>query len=134
MNTDSPTRAVLEYEKKLENAFLDIAETMSRLSKCTRLKVAAIIVKNRRIISTRNQRDPAPGSRTVRSISAGADMSDEAASKRHHRLGREIRNPCGDERYPKCGEEPASISTGAEIYMNIQPCQNCLKMLARLPE
>jgi len=89
--------------------FMEIAELVATRSTCLRRKVGAVAVKNRKIVCTGYNGAP-----------SGVSHCDKRGCLRE-----ELQIPSG-ERHELCW---AVHAEGATVYVTIQPCVSCVKLL-----
>lgn len=94
------------------NQFIDIANTISESSKCTRAKVGAVIVKNNRIISTGYNGKPSGWEDDCREGCEGCKYTVHAEA---NAITFAAKN---------------GVSTwGSYIYVTLSPCSNCALLI-----
>lgn len=94
------------------NQFIDIANTISESSKCTRAKVGAVIVKDNRIISTGYNGKPSGWEDDCREGCEGCKYTVHAEA---NAITFAAKN---------------GVSTwGSDIYVTLSPCSNCALLI-----
>lgn len=119
------------FNWRVKNAFIDVTESLKSLSKCTRLKVCCVIVKNDRIISTGLNGTP-KGFKNCFDVFTEAERAKETYYEAHHLFS---------EKYEVHAEQNALLELGhntsiesykdLELYCSTCPCPNCAKLIAQ---
>lgn len=111
-------------DKKLQHeVFLNIADEMSRFSHCVSHKVAAVVVKDNRILST-----------GINGTPAGFDNCDEIFEagnfdrEKHHQFSENYEIHAEINAILFAAKNDISID-GAVLYTNLHPCNHCLKAI-----
>ena len=113
-----------EKELKLHNMFLNIAEEISKNSNCVSFQVGAVLVKDKRIISTGYNGTPAGF------INCNDYFKNKTYTREEHHVFSE-KFEIHAELNTIIYAARAGISIqNSDIYITHQPCSNCLKMLA----
>lgn len=94
------------------NQFIDIANTISESSKCTRAKVGAVIVKNNRIISTGYNGKPSGWEDDCREGCEGCKYTVHAEANAITFAAKNGVSTCG-----------------SDIYVTLSPCSNCALLI-----
>ena len=111
-------------ENFFHNAMLDIAEILSQLSKCVSYKVGAVIVKDGRIISSGVNGTPSKFVNCNKVFNENDFVRDS-----HHAFSEKYEIHAELNAILNAAKTGISIE-GADIYVNYQPCYNCLKNIA----
>jgi dCMP deaminase len=119
------------FDWRVKNAFIGVTESLKSLSKCTRLKVCCVIVKNDRIISTGLNGTPR-GFRNCSDVFTEAERAKDTYYNAHHLFS---------EKYEVHAEQNAILELGhntsidsyknLELYCSTCPCPNCAKLIAQ---
>lgn len=122
-----------ESEYEVFNTFINFTKELKNLSKCTRLKVGAIIVKNNRIISTGVNGTPKGFKNCADVFTKDKLLKPEKYLKEHHDFS---------EKYEIHAEMNAVIELAKNtsidgygdlsIFCSTCPCSNCAKLIAGL--
>lgn len=104
--------------KDWNNYFMDIAMLVSERATCTRLKVGAVLVREKRIIGTGFNGSV---SGTEHCIDDGCDVVDNHCIRTLHAEHNAIL---------QCAKFGVA-TVGAEIYVTHFPCYNCFKCIAQ---
>lgn len=109
--------------------FIEVTEKLAGFSKCSRLKVCAIIVENGRIISTGINGTPSGF------INCCDKFSKKSGNynKEHHKFSDEFEIHAEMNALLQLGKS-SSINNynNLELYSNIAPCVNCAKHIAQV--
>lgn len=111
----------MKNEKLKHEVFLNIAKELSRLSHCVSHKVAAVIVKDGRILSTGINGTP-KGFKNCDEVFDEKNFSREE----HHKFSEDFEIHAELNAILFAAKNDISID-GADMYINLQPCKNCLK-------
>lgn len=112
-----------DKELKEHNKFLNIAEEIATDSKCVQLHVGAVLVKDKRIISTGYNGTPAGFKNCDDHFMDKTFTRDD-----HHKFSEEFEIHAELNSIIYAALNGISIQ-GCSIYITHQPCKNCLKML-----
>lgn len=116
-------------QKDQDNVYLDIAESLSRLSKCRSLQVGAVVVREGRILSTGINGTPKGSKNHCEDLFPHIGDWLEIHSENHHQWS--LRNEIHAEMNAIIFAARNGIAIeGARIYVTHQPCQDCTKNLA----
>ncbi len=112
-----------ETTKTKHQIYLNMCSEMSNLSKCRKHKVAAILVKNNKIIST-GVNGTASGSENCCSKFHGVDLAEEPYRSEHREWSKLHEQHAEMWAIIRAGYEN---TVGSTLYCNLEPCDNCLK-------
>jgi dCMP deaminase len=104
--------------------FMDIAHVVKRRGNCCRRKVAAVVVKDRRIISTGYNGTP----RGVRNCCDGGCARCASDAPSGTALGDCICSHAEENSITQAAYHGISLK-GASIYVTLSPCLTCAKMI-----
>lgn len=112
---------------KQHKIFLDIAEKIAEMSNCVSHKVGAILVKDKRIISTGYNGTP-HNFLNCDDINHNLNMSVPADREKHHEFSEmfEIHAECN---VMLCAAKNGININGSILYTTLHPCNDCLKMI-----
>jgi dCMP deaminase len=113
--------------KQYHKIFLDIAESISAMSNCVSHKVGAILVKDKRIISTGYNGTP-KGFWNCNEINGELDVTKPEDRAIHHAFSEkfEIHAECN---VMLCAARNGICIEGSVLYTTLHPCYDCLKMI-----
>lgn len=114
---------MLEKELREHNKFLNIAEEIAKDSKCVQLHVGAVLVKDKRIISTGYNGTPA-GFKNCLDV-----FKDRTYTRDEHHAFSEMFEIHAELNAIIYAAKSGIDITNSCIYITHQPCKNCLKML-----
>lgn len=117
-----------EKELRQHNKFLNIAEEIATDSKCVQLHVGALLVKNKRIISTGYNGTPAGYINCNDYCKQNYNSNKFPNRELHHDFSEKYEIHAEVNAVLYAAREGNSIK-GCDIYITHQPCMNCLKML-----
>lgn len=113
------------------NVYLDVAESLSTLSQCVSYQVAAVIVKDGRILSTGINGSP-KGSINCNEMGwsqINGKWTPRGSAEKHHEWS--LRNEIHAEMNAIIFAARNGISIeGADIYVTHEPCNQCTKNLS----
>ena len=110
----------------MDKTFLDITEQLGKFSKCQSFKMAAVIVKNGRIISTGINGTP-PGTKNCNEVFPEFDpMKDIEIRKKHHKWSEKFEIHAEMNAILNATVNGINISDST-IYISNLCCFNCLK-------
>lgn len=110
-----------------DETFLKIADLISEHSKCAKVKVGAVLVKDKRILSCGYNGTP-EGACNCCDVFAGKDFSDNTVREEHHEFA--VKNEIHAEQNAIAFAAKNGITvSGATIYVNLQPCYECSKLI-----
>lgn len=119
------------FNWRVKKAFIDTANSLKVMSKCTRLKVCCLVVKNNRIISTGVNGTP-KGFKNCSEVFSVQERLTKGYYEKHHIFS---------EAYEVHAEMNAIIELGRntsidsyadlELFCSTCPCPNCAKMIAQ---
>jgi dCMP deaminase len=112
-----------EKELKEHNKFLNIAEEIASDSKCVQLHVGAVLVKDKRIISTGYNGTPKDF------INCDEYFKNKTYTRDDHHNFSELFEIHAELNAIIYAAKSGIDITGSCIYVTHQPCKNCLKML-----
>lgn len=113
----------MSNESLKHQIFLNVAQELSKLSHCVSHKVAAVIVKDGRILST-----------GINGTPKGFKNCDEVFPEKgfnraeHHKFSEDFEIHAELNAILFAAKNDISID-GADMYINLQPCKNCLKAI-----
>ena len=110
--------------------FINIANEISKFSKCQSKKVGCIIVKDKRIISSGCNGTPS-GAVNCSDIFDSTKMSDPEYRERHHNFSESMECHAEENAILMAAKFGNSID-GSTFYISMKPCERCLKMIANL--
>lgn len=110
-------------DQNKHHIYLRMCAEMAQLSKCQKHKVAAILVKDNKIIST-GVNGTASGSSNCCDKFHGQDLSAEPARSEHREWSKLHEQHAEMWAIIRAGYEG---SRGSTLYCNLEPCDNCLK-------
>lgn len=113
-----------EKELQLHNMFLDIAENISNMSHCVSYKVGAILVKDKRIISSGYNGTPA-GYKNCNEIFENYSKENR---ENHHEFSEMFEIHAELNTILTAAKNGICINN-CDIYTTLQPCNDCLKMI-----
>lgn len=113
-----------EKELKLHNMFLNIAEEISKNSNCVSFQVGAVLVKDKRIISTGYNGTPAGF------INCNEYFQNKTYTREEHHVFSEKFEIHAELNTIIYAARSGISIQNSDIYITHQPCSNCLKMLA----
>lgn len=142
MDSDQRAYKMTEKQKKLDNAFMNVAKEIAELSHCIRTKVGAVIVKGDNIVSmgyngTPNGMDNCCEIKSYMPIDSGAwldlDTIEESWPEKDE-IGRyklETKNEVlHAESNALLKAAKTGVSTeGSTLYITLSPCINCSKLI-----
>jgi dCMP deaminase len=112
-----------------DKIYLEMAETMAKMSKCQSRKVAAIAVRNGKIIAT-GINGSLPGAMNCNErFPNGVNKSNR---DEHHRWSNKYEHHAEFNLMIDFMKSAQTIE-GCTIYINLQPCSGCSKLLSALP-
>lgn len=117
----------MELDRK-EKIFLEIAESVAKLSKCVSIHVGCILVKEGRIIS---QGYNGTLSKFINCNEKYKNLSGSLTSaqrKRHHNWSKKFEVHAEDNSLCYAAKEGISVD-GCTVYCTHQPCHDCLRRL-----
>lgn len=115
---------MLEKDLIIHNMFLDIAENISTMSHCVSYKVGAILVKDRRIISSGYNGTPA-GYINCNEYFKNYTIEDR---EKHHEFSEKFEIHAELNAILTAAKNGIYINN-SDIYTTLQPCNDCLKMI-----
>lgn len=131
-----------EKQRKLDNAFMNVAKEIAKLSHCVRTKVGAVIVKGDNIVSmgyngTPTGMDNCCEIKSYMSIDAGAWLDPDTIEEswpEEDEIGRyklETKNEVlHAESNAILKAAKTGVSTdGSTLYLTLSPCLNCSKLI-----
>ena len=101
--------------------FLDVAETISQMSHCVSHKVGAILVKDKRIISTGYNGTP-------KGFLNCDDVNTNVSREKHHEFS-EMFEIHAELNAILCAARNGISIEGSILYSTLHPCYDCLKMI-----
>jgi dCMP deaminase len=104
--------------------FMDIAHVVGRRANCSRRQVAAVIVKDRRIISTGYNGTP----RGVRNCFEGGCPRCASDAPSGHNLGECICSHAEENAIVQAAYHGIAVRSGV-LYCTLSPCLTCAKMI-----
>lgn len=104
--------------------FMDIAHVVKRRGNCLRRKVAAVVVKDRRIISTGYNGTP----RGVRNCCDGGCARCASGAPSGSALGECVCSHAEENSITQAAYHGIALK-GATIYVTLSPCLTCAKMI-----
>lgn len=120
-----------KFDWRTKKAFINVTDSLKELSKCTRLKVCCIIVKNNRIISTGVNGTP-KGFRNCCEEFPLYKRNSPSYIKEHHKFS---------DAYEVHAEQNAILELGRntsidnyedlELFCSTCPCPGCAKLIAQ---
>ena len=115
---------IIEKEFSVDRVFLNIAKELSRLSKCRSLQIAALIVKDGRIISQGINGTP-PGFINCDEMFPPKEY-DIFDREKHHEWSQKFEIHCELNALLFAAKHGISIDN-TTMYITYQPCANCVK-------
>ena len=119
------------FDWRTKKAFINVTDSLKELSKCTRLKVCCIIVKNNRIISTGVNGTP-KGFRNCCEEFPPSERCKPSYVEKHHKFS---------DAYEVHAEQNAILELGRntsidnyedlELFCSTCPCPGCAKLIAQ---
>ena len=101
--------------------FLDVAETISQMSHCVSHKVGAILVKDKRIISTGYNGTP-------KGFLNCDEVNTNVSREKHHECS-EMFEIHAELNAILCAARNGISIEGSILYSTLHPCYDCLKMI-----
>ena len=117
-----------QKEDELDTAFLDVADRLSKLSKCQSKQVCALAVRNGRIISTGLNGSVAGGLNCADVFPHGVNE----ANRTEHRAWSAHNEVHAEENLVGEAAAHGIRLRGCTIYVSMQPCQKCSTYLASI--
>lgn len=108
------------------NTFMAAAQLMSSLSHCSSKKVAALIVKNNRIIST-GINGTLPGTTNCDDV-FGETIVGDIEREKHHEWSLLNELHAESNAIAEAAKNGICID-GADMYITLSPCVNCIKLI-----
>jgi len=105
--------------------FLEIAELLSEMSHCQKIKVCALAVKNNRIIATGLNG-------TVKGMPNCCDVFDKSNLEHHHDWSQHNEIHAEQNLITEVAKCKGSSLEGCSIYINLQPCSTCALLLTNI--
>lgn len=110
-----------------DETFLKIADLISEHSKCAKVKVGAVLVKDKRILSCGYNGTPT-GAENCCDVFTGKDFNDPKVREEHHNFA--VKNEVHAEQNAIAFAAKNGINiNGSTIYVNLQPCYECSKLI-----
>lgn len=110
--------------------FINIANEISKFSKCQSKKVGCIIVKDKRIISSGCNGTPS-GAINCSELFNSEYMHEKEYREMHHKFSESMECHAEENAILMAAKFGNSID-GAVFYVSMKPCERCLKMIANL--
>lgn len=109
--------------------FIEIAEIYATHSTCAKYHVGAVLVKDRRILST-GYNGVVAGQKHCNELFPDVDFAtDMTASEDHHEWS--LRNELhAEQNCIACAARNGISTEGTTIFINLQPCLSCAKLIA----
>ena len=110
--------------------FLNIADNISKFSKCASKKVGCVIVKNKRIISSGCNGTP-PEAVNCNELFDFKRMNEPEYRALHHKFSESMECHAEENAILIAARHGISIENSI-FYVSMKPCERCLKMIAAL--
>lgn len=122
---------VFSFDYRKTRIFLNMAQEMKKLSKCTRLQVCCLIIKNGRIISTGVNGSP-KGFKNCSEVFTISERLKPDYSIRHHQFSDDYEIHAEMNAILELGKNTSIDSyDNLEMYCTTCPCPNCAKNIAQ---
>ena len=110
--------------------FMNIADEISKFSKCVSKQVGCVIVRDGRIISSGCNGTPS-GAVNCCELFHHTMMSNDDYRSVHHEFSESMECHAEENAIIIAAKYGVSIN-GSDLYVSMKPCQRCLKMIAGL--
>lgn len=110
-----------------DDMFMLLTEIFAKQSHCRRLQVAALIVKDGRILSVGYNGTP-KGLTNCDEIFSETDLTDKSFSDEHHRWS-DINELHAEQNAISWAAKQGISIIGATMYVKYSPCRHCTKMI-----